>query len=151
MKTYLKAYALITCSALALTGCETAPPPEGGYRIDNQNAVNPTLDTVRVIDGDLARYKDRKYQVRSVLDVEHVTLSRTETGFPRISVELRNKSAYPIPLEVRTSWYDGSGRPIDMASSWGHVFAQPMAMALYEQISIKPDAVHYYIEIRGAE
>ena len=98
-----------------------------------------------------AQYKNRRYQVRSVLDVEHVTVSRSETGLPRISVELRNKSGKAIPLEVRTSWYDASGRPIDAATSWTRVFAQPMAMALYEQVSIKPDAAHYYVEVRGAE
>lgn len=149
MKTEFR-IALIAGCALALAGCETTAP-EGGYRIDTQNAVNPTLDTVRVIDGDLARYKNRKYQVRSVLDVEHVTVTPTETGLPRISVELRNKSSYPIPLDVRTSWYDASGRPIDMATSWTHVFVQPMGMALYEQISIKPGSAHYYVEVQGAE
>lgn len=142
--------ALIAVCALTIAGCETTAP-EGGYRIDNQNAVNPTLDTVRVIDGGLARYTNRKYQVRSVLDVEHVTVTQTDTGLPRISVELRNKSSYPIPLDVRTSWYDAAGRPIDVATSWTHVFVQPMSMALYEQTSIKPGSAHYYVEVQGAE
>lgn len=145
-----KILAVVVGCGVALAGCETTAP-EGGIRIDNQNNISPTLDTVRVIDGDLAQYKNRRYQVRSVLDVEHVTVTRSETGFPRISVELRNKSRDAIPLEVRTSWYDASGRPVDAATSWTRVFAQPMAMALYEQVSIKPDSAHYYVEVRGAE
>ena len=98
--------------ALAATGCQTAPPPEGGYRIDNQNYVSPTLNTVRVIDDSLARFKNSRYDVQSILDVERVNLSRSETGFPRISVELRNKTGFDIPLVDRTSWYDAAGRPV---------------------------------------
>lgn len=136
--------------ALLLGGCASTPP-EGGYRIDNQNAVNPTLDTVRVIDNDLAHYGNRRFRVRSMLDVEHATVTRTTTGLPRISVELRNKSGEGIPLEVRTSWYDEAGRPIDAAGSWTHLFLQPMAMSLYEQNSVRPGAAHYYVEVRGAQ
>lgn len=146
---------LSTCAlaaALLVTGCTTpVPPPEGGYRIDSQNFVNPTLNTVRVIDGSLAQYRNKRYAVRSVLDVERVNLSRTETNFPRISVELRNKAEADIPLEVRTSWYDAGGRPVDAAGSWTRLFAKPMAMVLYEQVSTSPAAAQYYVEVRAAQ
>lgn len=142
---------VVAAAAIAAAGCATAPPPEGGYRIDNQNYVNPTLNTVRVIDGSLARYRNSRFEVQSVLDVERVNLSRSETGFPRISVELRNKTGFDIPLEVRTSWYDAAGRPVDAASSWTHLFAKPMSMVLYEQVSTSPAATQYYVEVRGAQ
>jgi uncharacterized protein YcfL len=141
----------VAALAMVATGCSTAPPPEGGYRIDNQNYVSPTLNTVRVIDDSLARYKNSRYEVQSVLDVERVNLSRSETGFPRISVELRNKTGFDIPLEVRTSWYDAAGRPVDAAASWTHLYAKPMSMALYEQVSTSPAATQYYVEVRGAQ
>jgi len=134
-----------------VAGCTTPPPPEGGYRIDNQNYVSPTLNTVRVIDSSLARYANRRYEVRSVLDVERVNLGRSATGFPVISVELRNKTGFDIPLEVRTSWYDASGRPVDAAASWTRIYAKPMSMALYEQVSTSPAATQYYVEVRGAQ
>lgn len=137
-------------AALAIAGCSTTPPPEGGYRIDNQNSVRPTLNTVRVIDSSLARYKNNRYDVRSVLDVEGVYLGATQTNFPQISVELRNKIEAEIPLEVRTSWYDANGRPVDAASSWTRVFAKPMSILVYEQISTSPEASQYYVEVRGA-
>lgn len=136
--------------AVALAGCST-PAPEGGYRIDNQNYTRPTLNTVRVIDGSLAHYKNRRYEVRSVLDVENITVTDTGTGLPRISVELRNKADFEIPLEVRTSWYDASGRPVDAAASWTRVFARPMSMALYEHVSSNPAAEQYYVEVRAAQ
>lgn len=138
-------------AAALLAGCSTTPPPEGGYRIDNQNFVSPTLNTVRVIDGSLAGYRNKRYEVASVLDVERVNLSQSATGFPRISVELRNKADVAIPLEVRTSWYDASGRPVDAAASWTRLFAQPMSMALYEQVSTSPAATQYYVEVRAAQ
>lgn len=141
----------LAAAAMVATGCSTTPPPEGGYRIDNQNYVSPTLNTVRVIDSSLARYKNGRYEVQSILDVERVNVSRSETGFPRISVELRNKTGVEIPLDVRTSWYDASGRPVDAATSWTRVFAKPMSMALYEQVSTSPAASQYYVEVRGAE
>lgn len=136
--------------ALALGACQTNTP-EGGYRIDNMNTASPTLNTVRVIDGSLARYVNRKFKVESALDVERINLSRTETGFVRISLELRNQTDQEIPLEVRTSWYDASGRPVDAAGSWTRVFARPMSSALYEQVSINPSAEQYYVEVRGAQ
>lgn len=138
-------------TALLVAGCQSTPPPEGGYRIDNQNLVSPTLNTVRVIDGSLAGYKNKRYEVASVLDVERVNVSRSETGFSRISVELRNKADVDIPLEVRTSWYDASGRPVDPAKSWTRLFAQPMSMALYEHVAANPAASQYYVEVRAAQ
>lgn len=142
----------VTAAIAVASGCSTpTPPPEGGYRIDNQNYVSPTLNTVRVIDDSLARYKDRRWNVDSVLDVERVNMSRSETGFPRISVEFRNKIGVEIPLEVRTSWYDASGRPVDAAASWTRIFAKPMSVALYEQVSTSPAATQYYVEVRGAQ
>lgn len=137
-------------AALTLAGCATEPP-EGGYRIDNQNTVSPTLNTVRVIDDSLARYKNRKYDVKTVLDVERVNLSKSATGMTQISVELRNKTGEQIPLEVRTAWYDSSGRPVDAPQSWTRVFAAPMSLALYQQTSISPAASQYYVEVRGAQ
>lgn len=153
MSSVLKAKAFYgaVAAALLMSGCTTTPAPEGGYRIDNQNSVSPTLNTVRVIDGSLARYKNRQYEVRTVLDVERINLSRSETGFAQISVEFRNKAEFDIPLEVRTSWYDASGRPVDAAASWGRVFAQPMSMALYTQTSSSPAASQYYVEVRAAQ
>lgn len=149
--TALPARAVILAALLlSATACAT-PAPEGGYRIDNQNAVSPTLNTVRVIDGSLARYVGANYRVNTVLDVERVYLTPTQTGMPRIGVELRNKTSKMIPLEVRTHWYDASGRPVDTPTSWTRLFAQPMSMALYEQVSISPVGTQYYVEVRGAQ
>lgn len=150
--TRLRALVLLGFAAALplLAGC-SATAPEGGYRIDQQNSVRPTLNTVRVIDGSLANYKNRKWDVRSVLDVENVTLTDTGTGFKRISVELRNKAGEDIPLEVRNSWYDANGRPVDMASSWSRLFAKPMSTTLFEQVSSNPTATQYYVEVRGAQ
>lgn len=134
-----------------LGGCATAPMPEGGIRIDQQNHARPALNSVRVLDTDLAQYRNRKWQVRSVLDVENVVLSDTGTGLKRISVELRNKAGEEIPLEVRTSWYDAGGRPVDAAQSWTRLFAKPMAMVLYEHVSTSPAAAQYYVEVRAAQ
>lgn len=141
----------IAAVLVSISACTTPTPPEGGYRIDNQNSVSPTLNTVRVIDGSLARYVGRNHDVKSVLDVERVYVTPTPTGLPRIGVELRNKTSVMLPLEVRTHWYDASGRPVDTPGSWTRLFAQPMSMALYEQVSISPVATQYYVEVRGAQ
>lgn len=143
--------ATLAGAASLLAGCTTTPAPEGGYRIDQQNYTRPALNTVRVIDGSLAHYQNRKWEVRSILDVENVVITDTATGFKRISVELRNKADAEIPLEVRNSWYDSSGRPVDAASSWSRIFVKPMSVALYEQVASNPSATQYYVEIRGAQ
>ena len=60
----------VVAGGAALSACET-PAPEGGVRIDNQNDVRPTLNTVRVIDATLARYKNlSKTKVDSLLDCQ---------------------------------------------------------------------------------
>jgi hypothetical protein len=125
--------------------------PAGRGRIDNQNSVSPTLNTVRVIDDSLARYKNKRYDVKSVLDVERTNVTRSEAGFSRISLELRNKTDGDIPLEVRTSWYDASRRPVDTAASWTRVFARPMSVVLYEHVAASPSANQYCVEVRGAQ
>jgi uncharacterized protein YcfL len=143
---------LALAGALAVAGCASTPEPEGGVRIDNQNYVSPTLNTVRVIDGSLARYVGAKYaKVDTVLDVERAMVTPTQTGFPRLTVQLRNKSDVMLPLEVRASWYDASGRPTDEAKSWTKVFLQPKSMAVFDQVSINTASAQYYVEVRGAQ
>lgn len=136
--------------AVGLAGCET-PAPEGGVRIDQQNNERPALNSVRVIDDSLAAYVGRKNKVDSALDVEGAYVSRTQTGFSKITVQIRNKTQTPIPLEARVSWYDVNGVPVDSATSWTKLFAQPQSMVTFEQISIKQSSAQYYVEIRGAQ
>lgn len=144
--------AALLAGALGLQACETTSGPEGGVRIDNQNNVSPTLNTVRVIDSSLARYLDvRGTRVSSVLDVEGVFVGQTPTGFRKVTVQIRNKTKYAIPLEVRASWYDASGMPSDPAQSWSRYFVQPQSMVTFEQSSTRLNSAQYYVEVRGAQ
>lgn len=144
-------YGLIAAAAAlaaSLAGCET-PAPEGGVRIDNQNQTRPELNSVRVIDGSLAKYVRK--QVASALDVEGTHVSSTPTGFKKITVQIRNTTDVALPLEVRNSWFDASDVPTDPAQSWTKLFVQPQAMVTYEQSSSKLTSAQYYVEIRGAQ
>lgn len=149
--TALRAVAALTIAAAALAACETTPAPEGGVRIDQQNNVRPALNSVRVIDGSLARYIGQNYKVDSALDVEGTYVTPGPTGLPKLTVQLRNKTNYAIPLEVRASWFDANGAPTDAAASWTKLFAQPQAMVTFETSSIKPASAQYYVEVRGAQ
>jgi len=151
--TLRKSLALASAAAalLALAGCASTEPPEGGVRIDQQNNIRPALNSVRVIDGSLARYVGANYRVESTLDVEGVYVTATPTGFPKITAQIRNKTGVMIPLEVRVSWFDQSGAPTDAAASWTHLFAQPQSMVTFEQVSTRPTSAQYYVEIRGAQ
>jgi uncharacterized protein YcfL len=151
MRTRILMTAALGAAVLAMGACADTGEPEGGYRIDSQNAVHPILNTVRVIDGSLARYVGGNYKVETVLDVENVVVSPTATGFPGLSVELRNKSKVAIPLEVRASWYDAAGASSDPAQSWSHVFLQPMSTSVFQTSSIKQSSKQYYVEVRGAQ
>ena len=144
----LSAPILASGLALALASCAT--PPEGGVIIDQQNDIRPALNTVRVIDSTLARYTTSA-RVVSVLDVEGKFVSRTETGFPKVTVQLRNKINQAMALEVRTTWYDDQGVPVDSSPAWKRLFVQPQAMATYEHISVKTAASQYYVEVRAAQ
>jgi hypothetical protein len=147
----LSILAAAAAAAAGLAACET-PAPEGGVRIDNQNDVRPTLNTVRVIDNTLARYKNlSKTKVDSLLDVEGAYVSTGPTGFKKITVQIRNKTDVAIPLEVRASWYDTAGVPTDQAQSWTRLFAQPQAMVTFEQSSTRLNSAQYYVEVRGAQ
>lgn len=148
----LTALRAATVTALiALAGCATTEGPEGGVRIDQQNNVRPTLNSVRVIDGSLARYVGRDYKVDSALDVEGTYVSQGPTGLPKLTVQIRNKTKYAIPLEVRASWFDANGVPTDAAASWTKLFAQPQAMVTFETSSLKQNSAQYYVEVRGAQ
>ncbi len=142
---------LATASLLTagLAGCATAP--EGGVRIDQQNNIRPELNSVRVIDGTLARYVGAKFKVDSLLDTEGAYVSTGPTGFKKITVQIRNKTNVALPLQVRASWYDQNGVPTDQAQSWTSIFVQPNAMATFEQSSARLTSAQYYVEIRGAQ
>jgi hypothetical protein len=147
----LPIHRLAACAAvLALAACATEPP-EGGVRIDQQNAVHPALNSVRVIDDSLARYVGPKFKVRSALDVEGVYVSTTPTGFRKVTVQLRNRTDVAIPLEARASWFDAQGVPTDAAASWTRLFAQPQSMVTFEQVSARLPSAQYYVEVRGAQ
>jgi uncharacterized protein YcfL len=146
----LRKIAVLTAAAATLALASCATPPEGGVIIDQQNNVRPALNTVRVIDTTLARYTSNA-RVQSVLDVEGKFLSRTATGFPKVTVQLRNKANQAIPLEVRASWYDDQGAPVDSSPAWTRLFAQPQSMVTFENVSIKTQATQYYVEVRAAQ
>lgn len=150
MKTAVRTAAALSLMA-ALAACATPEAPEGGVRIDQQNNVRPALNSVRVIDGSLARYIGRDYKVDSALDVEGTYVTQGPTGLPKLTVQIRNKTNHPIPLEVRASWFDASGAPTDAAASWTRLFAQPQAMVTFETSSIKSSSAQYYVEVRGAQ
>lgn len=143
----LTAAALVLAAGLA--GCATTEAPEGGVRIDNQNQIRPTLNSVRVIDGSLAKYV--RTEVASALDVEGTYVTATPTGFKKITVQIRNTTNVALPLEVRNSWFDAAGVPTDPAQSWTKLFVSPQAMVTYEQSSSKLTSAQYYVEIRGAQ
>lgn len=147
----LRAAAALGLAAAALAACETTPAPEGGVRIDQQNNIRPALNSVRVIDGSLARYVGANYKVDSALDVEGTYVTQGPTGLPKVTVQIRNKTNYAIPLEVRASWFDVGGAPTDAAASWTKLFAQPQAMVTFESSSIKGTSAQYYVEVRGAQ
>ena len=142
---------LATASLLTagLAGCATAP--EGGVRIDQQNNIRPELNSVRVIDGTLARYVGAKFKVDSLLDTEGAYVSTGPTGFKKITVQIRNKTNVALPLQVRASWYDQNGVPTDGAQAWTSLFVQPNAMVTFEQNSARLNSAQYYVEIRGAD
>lgn len=148
MKMFAKgvvALALVT----ALAACDEGP--EGGVRIDSQNQIRPELNSVRVVDPSLAHYKNRSgTKVKSALDIENVTVSQSETGFPRLSVEVRSKVDGPLALEVRSSWYDASGTPSDAAQAWSRIYLPPQGVAVYKTVSVNMASRQYYVEIRQA-
>ena len=103
-----------------------------------------------MIDDNLARNVSAT-KISTVLDVEGKFVSTTPTGFKKITVQLRNKSNVSIPIEVRNSWYDANGVPVDSAQSWTHMFLQPQSMVTYEQSASKLTSAQYYVEVRGAK
>ncbi|MBB3956052.1 MULTISPECIES: DUF1425 domain-containing protein [Novosphingobium] len=148
MKMFVKGGLALALMA-TLSGCNEGT--EGGVRIDNQNQIRPALNSVRVVDPTLAHYKNRSgTKVASALDIENVTVSPSETGFSRLSVEIRNKVDVPLMLEVRSSWYDASGAPSDAAQSWSRVNLPPQGVTVYKTVSTNMTSRQYYVEIRQA-
>lgn len=147
---------LMAAAVAATPACaQKEKQPEGGVEINIQNNVRPTLNSVRVIDNTLAQYRKAtifsRRKIDSLLDAEGAYLSDTPTGFKKITVQIRNKTDEPLPLEVRNSWFDVNGVPTDTGSSWTRLFLQPRSLVTYEQISIRMNSAQYYVEVRGAQ
>jgi uncharacterized protein YcfL len=148
----ISAIVALACAMFAATGAAADSRKEGGARIDQRNDDHPALNSVRVIDKNLAkRVSGSRSRVKSFLDVESVNVSTGPTGFKKVTVLIRNKSTVAIPLEARASWYDAGGVPSDPAQSWTHLFLQPQSLATFEQSSSRLNSSQYYVEIRGAQ
>jgi uncharacterized protein YcfL len=146
---------VVVAGLTAAPACAKEKQPEGGVQIDIQNNVRPTLNSVRVIDNTLAQYRKAtifsRRKIDSLLDAEGAYVSETVTGFKKITVQIRNKTDEPLPLEARASWYDVNGVPTDTGSAWTRLFLQPRSLVTYEQVSTRLNSAQYYVEVRGAE
>ncbi len=140
--------ALLLGAVVALAGCNAINRDEGarlGTRIDDARAPEAriNLDTVVILDKSLQDRRSGK------IAIESSGARRTETGTLQVHAVIRNRTDHPQQIELRTTYFDEFGVPVEGPTSWQRVYLDAQAVGGYRELSARVDGIaHYYIEMR---
>ena len=102
------------------------------------------LNAVKVLDKSIAK---------KVL-VQALYARQTETGTLEVKARLLNCTDYPLQVEGRSSFMDGTQFPLEDTSSWNRVFLPPHGLGVYSEKSIssmRQGLSYYLIELREGD
>ena len=140
-----RALALLYCAALAACSAPVTPVPRPVVVLADLDGAQ-TLDQVVCLDPELVRL-DRKEP--PFLVIERHGASRSRNGTLAASARFSSRIESPLVLEVRSTFYDAGGGPVDsQAAAWQRLFLAPLATQDYASTSLSDRAAHYYIEVR---
>ena len=112
---------LLTTLALCgfMTGCVHEEPPS----VNTISNLNETANIQRVVD----KRVDTDQALANTLVLYEVRESKTNDGFKRIQVFLKNYSKAPFTFSYRVNWYDENGVEVEAADEemWKKVHAVP--------------------------
>lgn len=80
--------------------------------------------------------------------VEGTGTSRTATNTLAVWSVFRNRTDYPLQLEVRTTFYDHGQAPLEGPTAWQRLILPPNSAMHYKEYSTRVDVGYYHIEAR---
>lgn len=137
---------------IALGACVPREGPPVGTHAANYSTP---MDSVALLDDALAA--DGKFMFTDVeawrdrgISIEQHAARRTPTGSMETLVMVRNRLDAPLALELRTTFYDRDSIATGSASEWQVLSLPPKGTDRYREVSLEPNAAHYYVEVRLA-
>ncbi|WP_260928293.1 hypothetical protein [Novosphingobium sp. 9] len=124
-------------------GAARKDPPHGGPALvaNMPRAMTP-------VDLNAVQMNDRETWKKVV--VEGLFARRTEANTLEVTARLVNCTKQPLVVQARSSFLDASQAPAEKASVWKPVYLSPLSTSVYQERSISPDGVEFYlIELRA--
>ena len=116
-----------------------------------QGIYETPMDSVVVLDRDLAVWTGRNWTSRSKIAIQQHGARRVANSGLEVVVEIRNRTNDPLTVEARTTFYDTQNLAIEQASAWQPVNLPPQGTATYTESSLSPQAQHYLVEVRRGQ
>lgn len=147
-------FVLVCAAAFAgLTGCQDASR-EGAMvaqKIDNQMAPNATihLNQVVILDRDLQDVPGALSKRAGKITVERQGGVRLTTGAMEVYATIRNRTDFPLQLELRTQFFGSQQEPVEGPSAWQRISLPPLGISTFKGASLAFNNIeYYYIEVR---
>jgi len=145
---------LVCAAAFAgLAGCQ-APTYEGAMvaqKIDNQMAPNATihLNQVVILDRELQDTPGPLAKRAGKITVERQGGVRLPTGAMEVYATIRNRTDFPLQLELRTQFFGSQQEPVEGPSAWQRISLPPLGITTFKGQSLAFNNIeYYYIEVR---
>ncbi len=141
-----------------LSGCSetyVAEGPAPGMKVDS-NYVGIRMNSVAILDRELQDWYIYQSNLTGPVEwgksgkiaVEQTGVTRTATNTLQVYTVLRNRTDYPLQIEVRVQFFDANKVPIEGPSSWKRLMMDPQSIVPYKEFSARTDCYYYYIEVR---
>ncbi len=143
---------------LLLQGCTAVEGPEHGVKVavsnvDGKAHVVERYDNIAILNHSLQKTQtgmSSSKKSTSKLSIERAGSSLTEMDTLEVWIMIRNRTNHNQQIEVRTSFFDSMGRPMDDVTGWSRMYLSPNSLNTYRTTSIK-QVSDYYVEIREGE
>lgn len=148
------AMAALAIAALSLPACalRREGPALGTQAGTKRQGIYETpMDTVVVLDRDLAEWTGRDWSSRSEIAIQKHGARRSETSALETVVEVRNRTDNNLTVELRSTYYDEQQLPLGEPSAWRPLNLPPQGTASYKEMSLQTNAVHYLVEVRRGQ
>ncbi|GAC13829.1 hypothetical protein GLIP_1188 [Aliiglaciecola lipolytica E3] len=97
------------------------------------------LNSVQFIDFDL----------RKLVTVDNLTISKSETGNTQVNMLLQNISKQPLIIEVSVGWYDANFIATEDSSRWQQLTISPFQTQVLQVSATSSKSSHFVINIRN--
>ncbi|MFK5986573.1 MAG: hypothetical protein QM479_14280 [Pseudomonadota bacterium] len=143
---------------LLLQSCTSIEGPEHAVKvavsdIDGKSHVVERYDNIAILDHSLQKSQSNIFSGKmssNKLSIERAGSSLTDVDTLDVWIMIRNRTNHNQQIEVRTSFFDSMGRPMDDVTGWTRMYLSPNSLNTYRTTSVKRVS-DYYVEIREGQ